>query len=198
MQNISLPEPWRRPWGSTAVRINSYLFFSSVTHRVLLSVIYVKLLGKITTNLFSETADEISTNENAYNPNLWIPNCWWKIPNYSRQCSHNPTNYPSLLGWLKRGKKWGQKGAKCGVKKGGEMMTKGARKGGRRQKGGEIMTKGVRMWQFKYDCHLLWHLSVTIHLHQDDLAFENSCLVLSFFPKYWWVAATNQRAVKAD
>ena len=77
-------------------------------------------------------------------------------------------------------------------------MTKGARKGGRRQKGGEIMTKGVRMWQFKYDCHLLWHLSVTIHLHQDDLAFENSFLVLSFFPKYWWVAATNQRAVKAD
>lgn len=155
-------------------------------------------ITKITTNLFSETADEISTNENAYNPNLWIHNCWWKIPNYSRQCSHNPTNYPSLLGWLKRGKKWDQKGAKCGVKKGGEMMTKGARKGGRRQKGGEIMTKGVRMWQFKYDCHLLWHLSVTIHLHQDDQAFENSFLVLSFFPKYWWVASTNQRAVKAD
>ena len=71
--------------------------------------------------------------------------CWWKIPNYSRQCRPYPTNYPSLRCWLKEPKKRGEKGHNVVIKR-GETMTKGALRGqvGQKmgRKGEEMMTKG--------------------------------------------------------
>ena len=71
--------------------------------------------------------------------------CWWKIPNYSRQCRPYPTNYPSLRCWLKEPKKRGEKGHNVVIKR-GETMTKGALRGQVGQKigrnGEEMMTKG--------------------------------------------------------
>ena len=110
----------RRPWSLTAVRINSftYLSLSSVTHQMCTIICHLCQASWTTTpRLFLRhkfkthqrwllwTADERPNNAAAY-PRIWLHERWWKIQNYSRQCNHNPTNYPSLFSWLKRGKKW--------------------------------------------------------------------------------------------
>ena len=97
---------------------SSNMSLSSVIHQMCTIICHLCQASWTTaTKLFSEhkfkthqrwllwTADEIPNNAAAH-LRTCIHERWWKIPNYSRQCNHNPTNYAALFSWLKRGKKW--------------------------------------------------------------------------------------------